>query len=101
MRKLIAWNLMSLDGHFEGSRPWDLDFHQSVWGDELEAISFDQLADMDMLLFGRKTYDGMKAHWEGATGAIADAMNGACPSGLHRAAWRLHGAIQWSWIPMS
>lgn len=76
MRKLIAWNLMSLDGHFEGSRPWDLDFHQSVWGDELEAISLDQLADMDMLLFGRKTYDGMKAHWEGATGAIADAMNG-------------------------
>ncbi|MHB2266851.1 dihydrofolate reductase family protein [Pannonibacter phragmitetus] len=76
MRKLIAWNLMSLDGHFQGSRPWDLDFHQSVWGDELEAISLDQLADMDMLLFGRKTYDGMKDHWERASGAIAEAMNG-------------------------
>lgn len=76
MRKLITWNLMSLDGHFEGSRPWDLDFHQSVWGGELEAISLDQLADMDMLLFGRKTYDGMKDHWETASGAIAEAMNG-------------------------
>ncbi len=76
MRKLIAWNLMSLDGYFEGSRPWDLDFHQSVWGGELEAISLDQLAEMDMLLFGRKTYDGMKDHWETASGAIAEAMNG-------------------------
>lgn len=37
MRHLIAWNLMSLDGYFEGAKPWALDFHMSVWDDELEA----------------------------------------------------------------
>lgn len=27
MRKLIVWNLMTLDGYFEGTKPWDIDFH--------------------------------------------------------------------------
>lgn len=75
MRKLIAWNVMSLDGFFEGDAPWQLDFHETVWGDELEAFSLEQGADMDILLFGRRTYDGMAAHWSGETGAVADFMN--------------------------
>ena len=43
MRKLIMWNLMTVDGYFEGSEPWSLDFHETVWGDELERISIEQL----------------------------------------------------------
>src|SRR3989442_2039460 len=39
MTKLIMWNLISLDGFFEGGKNWDLDFHQSVWGDELESLT--------------------------------------------------------------
>jgi hypothetical protein len=35
MGRLIQWNLMTLDGYFEGEKIWDLDFHQSVWGEEL------------------------------------------------------------------
>ena len=30
------WNLITLDGFFEGPEPWDLDWHDDVWGDELD-----------------------------------------------------------------
>lgn len=67
MRKLIAWNLMSLDGCFEGAAPWDLAFHSTVWGDELEKFSLEQGAEIGTLLFGRKTYEGMASYWTTAT----------------------------------
>lgn len=76
MRKVIAWNVATLDGYFEGTKPWELDFHETVWGPELEKLSTDQLADLDYLLFGRKTYEGMAAHWtENSEGEIGTAMN--------------------------
>jgi dihydrofolate reductase len=75
MRKLIAWNVMTLDGYFEGEAPWQLDFHETVWGEELERFSLDQGEDMDVLIFGRRTYEGMAAYWATETGAIADFMN--------------------------
>lgn len=76
MRKIVAWNLMTLDGCFEGPTPWDLAFHTSVWGDELEAFSLEQGAEIGTLLFGRKTYEGMASYWSKEAGAIADMMNG-------------------------
>lgn len=76
MRRLIAWNLMTLDGYFEGPAPWSLDFHESVWGEELEAFSLQQGNEAGALLFGRSTYEGMAAHWTKAEGPIADFMNG-------------------------
>lgn len=92
MKKLIAWNLISLDGCFEGNSSWALDFHQSVWGDELEAISLQHAADTGMLLFGRKTYEGMQAYWEQARGDIADFMNRTpkrvASRTLQQASWR-------------
>ena len=27
MRKLIMWNLITLDGYFEGEKNWDLPWH--------------------------------------------------------------------------
>lgn len=42
MRRIVVWNLMSLDGCFEGEKPWSLEFHMTVWGDELEAFSLEQ-----------------------------------------------------------
>jgi dihydrofolate reductase len=76
MRKLVAWNVMTLDGYFEGPTAWDLDMHGTVWGDELEAFSLEQSEEIGTLLFGRNTYEGMAAHWTQETGAIADMMNG-------------------------
>jgi dihydrofolate reductase len=75
MRRLIMWNMVTLDGFFEGSQSWDIDWHNLGWGDELEQLSKDQLASADMLLFGRVTYQGMAGYWSSETGEIADFMN--------------------------
>ncbi|MBZ5682977.1 MAG: dihydrofolate reductase family protein [Acidobacteriia bacterium] len=75
MRKLIMWNLLTLDGFFEGVKSWALDWHQYVWGDELERLSVEQLRTADMLLFGRITYAGMAAYWQSAQGEVATFMN--------------------------
>ena len=76
MRKLIVWNMVTLDGYFEGPKPWDIDWHEYVWGEELERFSLQQLREVGMLLFGRKTYEGMAAYWSKATGETAEFMNG-------------------------
>jgi dihydrofolate reductase len=80
MAKLIIWNIMSLDGAFEGATPWDLSMHETVWGAELEKLSKEQLANSTLLLFGRRTYEGMFEYWARTTtetGEIADGMNNA------------------------
>jgi len=75
MRKLIMWNIITLDGYFEGEKNWDLDFHASIWGEELEHLSLEQLNSADFLVFGRKTYEGMAAYWKTEKGKIAELMN--------------------------
>ncbi len=60
------WNVVTLDGYFEGSQAWDLSFHNIVWGKELEAFCLEQLHNADYLLFGRKTYEGMADYWSNA-----------------------------------
>lgn len=75
MSKLIMWNLVTLDGYFEGAKSWDLDWHEYVWGEELERLSIEQLRSADRLLFGRVTYEGMAAYWRTAQGEVADLMN--------------------------
>lgn len=76
-RRLIVWNLMTLNGFFEGPNKWDLDWHNDVWGEELERFSLEQLASADLLLFGRVTYQGMAAYWPTAQGEgeVAEYMN--------------------------
>jgi dihydrofolate reductase len=69
------WNLVTLDGYFEGPNSWDLDWHDYAWGEELEQLSVEQLTSADTLLFGRVTYQGMASYWSSATGEIADLMN--------------------------
>ena len=75
MRKLIMWNVITLDGYFEGEKNWDLDFHEAIWGQELETLSLEQLNSADFLVFGRRTYEGMAAYWETEKGEIAEFMN--------------------------
>jgi dihydrofolate reductase len=75
MRRLVMWNLQTLDGYFEGKAPWDLGFHEAAWGDELRQFSLEQAEEVGTLLFGRATYEGMASHWSSATDPIADFMN--------------------------
>ena len=94
MRKLIMWNLITLDGYFEGEKNWDLSFHELVWGKELEELSLAQLKSADMLVFGATTYKGMADYWpkaEGEQEEIAKLMNEiqkvVCSSTLKAADW--------------
>jgi len=91
MRKLIMWNMVTLDGFFEGSKSWEIDWHDYVWGEELEQFSIEQSKSADMLLFGRVTYQGMAAYWASEKGEIADFMNNipkiAFSRTLERAEW--------------
>ncbi len=75
MRKLIMWNMVTLDGYFEGAKPWEIDWHEYVWGDELEKFAIDQSKSIGMLVFGRVTYEGMAGYWSKEKGEIADFMN--------------------------
>ena len=75
MSKLILWNLITLDGFFEGAESWALDWLGYVWGAELEQFSLEQLRGAAALVFGRVTYEGMAAHWQSATGEVARFMN--------------------------
>ncbi|UOK43652.1 MULTISPECIES: dihydrofolate reductase family protein [Flavobacterium] len=69
------WNIMTLDGYFEGNQNWDLSFHNVIWGEELEKLSIEQLNAADYLVFGRVTYEGMAEYWTKAEGEIAELMN--------------------------
>lgn len=72
MRKFIMWNVITLDGYFEGNQNWDLSFHNIVWGQELEKLSHEQLQSADYLVFGRVTYEGMAAYWTNAEAEITE-----------------------------
>jgi dihydrofolate reductase len=94
MGRLIMWNLVTLDGYFEGADKWSLDWHDTAWGDELEEASIAQLRSAAMLLFGRVTYQGMASYWptaEGESPEIADLMNSipkvVFSTTLDRAGW--------------
>ena len=91
MRKLIMWNVITLDGCFEGEKNWDLDFHELVWGPELQQLSTEQLRSADMLVFGKVTYEGMAKHWQTAKGEVAEFMNSikkvVCSRSLEKADW--------------
>lgn len=88
------WNVISLDGYFEGQKAWDLGFHQTVFGKELQDFSIEQLKTADMLVFGSKTYQGMFDYWasnEAAGDPVAPFMNKlpkiVCSTTLETADW--------------
>ncbi len=75
MSKLIQWNVLSLDGYFEGAKSWDVEWFHSFFDKDQEEFSIEQLRQAGALLFGRVTYEGMAAYWQTATGVVADYMN--------------------------
>jgi len=91
MRKLIMWNVITLDGFFEGSKPWDLEFHQTVWGKELEGFTTEQLDSAYAVIYGTKTYQGMADYWTDSDDEKAEQMNSikkfVCTNSLEKADW--------------
>lgn len=78
MRKVIMFNLISLDGLFEGPDKWDLGWHQV--DEEFNQFAIQQLDQADGLIFGRLTYQGMASYWTSPAALendpmVADKMN--------------------------
>lgn len=74
MRRVIVSNMMSLDGFFEGPNR-ELDWH--VVEPEFFAYAEEMLNSADTILFGRRTFEMMRAYWPKApSDPIANKMNG-------------------------
>ena len=61
MRRVIMFNLITLDGYFEGTNKWDIAWHQV--DDEFNQYAIEQLNQAGRLIFGRVTYQGMADYW--------------------------------------
>ena len=60
MRTLYLFNMITLDGYFEGPDR-NIDWHRT--DNEFNDFAVDQLNNTDMLLFGRVTYELMASYW--------------------------------------
>jgi dihydrofolate reductase len=77
MRKLFLFNLISLDGFFEGPNR-ELDWHNV--DAEFNDFAIQQLDSIDLILFGRITYEMMASYWPTDSAIkddpeVADRMN--------------------------
>ncbi|MDD4971248.1 MAG: dihydrofolate reductase family protein [Paludibacter sp.] len=77
MKKLIVFNLITLEGFFEGANH-SIDWHQV--DEEFNKFAIEQLNNADMLFFGRLTYELMAGYWSTPDGTnddpvIANKMN--------------------------
>jgi dihydrofolate reductase len=61
MRNLYVFNMITVDGFFEGAQKWDLGWHNV--DAEFNDFAIAQLDATGMLLFGRVTYAGMAGYW--------------------------------------
>jgi dihydrofolate reductase len=93
-RKLISFMVVTLDGYYEGPNG---EFDWPNVDDEFYEFSISQLNDIDTLLFGRATYEGMASYWptpEAQEGdpAVAGLMNSVpkivFSSTLEKADWQ-------------
>jgi dihydrofolate reductase len=73
MRKVILWDMITVDGFFEGPGH---DLGWFVFEEELERYILETQEKAGTLLFGRVTYEMMASYWPTASGRIADFMNG-------------------------
>ena len=69
MRKLISFMVVTLDGYTEGPNG---EFDWPNVDDEFMEFSISQLNDIDTLLFGRVTYEGMASYWPTPAAIEAD-----------------------------
>src|SRR5579872_7513135 len=69
MSKLILFNMMTLDGFFEGANK-ELDWHQV--DAEFNQFAVEQLDSADTLVFGRITYELMAGYWPTQNGMNDD-----------------------------
>ncbi len=77
MKKLLMFNLISLDGFFEGNNR-DISWHNI--DAEFNEFAIEMLNSVEMLIFGRVTYELMMSYWPTQAAKkddpiVADKMN--------------------------
>jgi dihydrofolate reductase len=74
MRRVVAVELVSVDGVFESPEEWAFSYSN----DEMEEANASGMAASDALLMGRVTYEGMAAFWPNQPGGtpMVDYING-------------------------
>jgi dihydrofolate reductase len=60
MRKLYVFNMVTLDGYFEGPNR-EIDWHNV--DEEFNEFAISEINTRDLLLFGRVTYELMASYW--------------------------------------
>jgi dihydrofolate reductase len=60
MRKIFSFHVMTVDGYYEGP---DQEFDWPIVDDEFNQFALDQLDEVDVLMFGRITYEMMASYW--------------------------------------
>jgi dihydrofolate reductase len=60
MRRILAFLVVTVDGYYEGP---DQEFDWPVVDEEFNEFGLQQLDEVDTLLFGRVTYEGMASYW--------------------------------------
>jgi dihydrofolate reductase len=78
MRKIFSFVMTTVDGYYEGPNQ-EFDFW--IVDDEFSEFSVAQLDEVDTLVFGRVTYEGMAAYWPTSAAqqddpSVAARMNG-------------------------
>ena len=67
---IASFIMISLDGFFEGDKPWDIDWHNT--DEEFNDFAAEQLDAFDTLVFGRATYEGMAQYWPSDEAVTSD-----------------------------
>lgn len=88
MGKISAGFFMSLDGVAQAPEQW----HFPYFNEEMEAVVGAQMAAVDTLLLGRRTYQEWAQFWPTQEGELADYMNKTpklvVSSSLDKAEWQ-------------
>lgn len=71
MRRVILFNMITLDGYFEGPGA-NIDWHHV--DEEFNQFAVEQLESAGGLIFGRVTYQGMAEYWPTLTALETDPM---------------------------
>jgi dihydrofolate reductase len=81
VRKIFAFIMTTLDGYYEGPNQ-EFDFW--VVDEEFNRFALEQLDEVDTLLLGRVTYQGMAAYWPTPAGEQDDPRVAARMNGLSK-----------------
>jgi dihydrofolate reductase len=98
MNKIILFNLMTVDGFFEGPNK-EIDWHNV--DSEFNDFAVKQLGNASCLIFGRLTYELMANYWPTPTAlstdpAVAEKMN-SIPRSFLQERWIKQNGITRDW----